>query len=169
MRFQPAGLRITFRAHRPPHREQTFRRLRAEIVRQLGSLPVPALPIALRFLPPNIVSCRLIRSFGLLVPPTAINPDFVQSLWTRWTWWTSGQVHSCPQSPFLSTQSMRVSVHRVTSYPCQRTQRRSRPPPSSFPLQTKRHRLLHPWLRPLAVRWAEPFCTSLQPICAKPA
>lgn len=100
MRFQPAGLRITFRAHRPPHREQTFRRLRAEIVRQLGSLPVPALPIALRFLPPNIVSCCLIRSFGLLVPPTAINPDFVQSLWTRWTWWTQWT------SPFLSTKSI---------------------------------------------------------------
>lgn len=100
MRFQPAESRIRLRAHRPSHHVQTFRRLRAEIVRQLGSLPLPALPIALRFSPPNIVSCRLIRSFGLRVPPTAINPDFALTLWTWWTKWTS---HSCPQSPLLST------------------------------------------------------------------
>src|SRR6185312_7076964 len=99
MRFQPAELGITIRAHRPPRRVRIFRRLRAEIVQQPGSLPAPALPIALRFSPPNIVSYRFIRSVGLLVPPTAINPDFAQALWTRWTWWTKWT------NPFLSTKS----------------------------------------------------------------
>ena len=70
----------------------------------------------------------------------------------------------------MSTQSMPVSVHRVTSYPCQRTRHRLRFRPSSVPVRTGR-RLL-PRQRPASLairRWAERFCTSLQPTCAKPA